>query len=119
MIFHLTEDLGVATVRKILLRLVPAEMKTRHALFFRLLLIFLFAFAVSYSLFDTVREADFLSGHKYEPRDMDGLYTEKGNSLDSVLVSLFSFFPLPFSKFLPCFFSPQTVFITTLSTLRC
>jgi hypothetical protein len=96
-------------------------MEKGRIIFFRLLVSVLFAFACAYSLFDTVREADFLSGHKYEDRDSEGLCTEKGGNLDAVLVSPTLFSPIPaiFFEFLPGFFSPNTLLVTTLFVLRC
>jgi len=82
---------------------------------------FFFVFACVYSLFDTVREADFFSDNKYEERDSEVLYAEKGSSLDGVLVSSNLFSPLPDTLFelLPSFFSSNTLLVMTLSVLRC
>ncbi len=96
-------------------------MKKRHAILFRLLVTFLFAFACAYSLFDQVREADFLSRHKYEDRDMEALYAEKGSDLDGVLVSTALFLPFPATLFEspPSLFSPNTFLGKTFSALHC
>jgi hypothetical protein len=96
-------------------------MGKRRIIFFRLLVSVLFVFACDYSLFDTVREADFFFATKYEARDSEGLYAEKGSNLDGVLVSPTLFSPLPdtFFEFLPRFFSPNNILAATLSVLRC
>jgi hypothetical protein len=96
-------------------------MEKRPINFFRLFVTLLFAFACAYSLFDTVREADLFSDNKYEDREDEGLYAEKGSNLDSVLVSPSLFSPLPDTlfEFLPGFFSPNTLLVTTFSVLRC
>ena len=89
---------------------------------FILFMAFLFAFTCAYSLFDAIREADFLSGKKYEATDIEDLYAEKQSSPHAALVSptlfsplldmLFGFVPISSS-------SPNTLFITTFSILRC
>jgi hypothetical protein len=96
-------------------------MRKKHIIFFTLFVTLLFAFVCSYSLFDKVREADFLSGQKYEDRDIEDVYAEKGSNLDGVLVSVTFFSPLPdpFFQFLPSFFSPNTLLVKTFSVLRC
>ena len=96
-------------------------MEKRPAGFFRLFVTLFFALACSYSLFDTVQEADFFSDNKYEDRDDEGLYAEKVSNLDAALVSptLFSSLPDTLFEFLPCFFSPDTLWVRTLSVLRC
>ena len=96
-------------------------MGKRPAIFFILLVTFLFTFACAYSLFDKVQEADFLSHQKYEGRDIQDLYTEKGIGLDATLISATLFPPLPnlFLEFLPSFFSSNTFWVTTFSVLRC
>jgi hypothetical protein len=96
-------------------------MEKRRIIFFRLLVSLLFVFACDYSFFDTVQEADIFSYNKYEDRDSEGLYAEKGSNLDSVLVSpnFFSPFADIFFEFLPGFFSPNTLLVTTFSVLRC
>ncbi len=96
-------------------------MKKSRIIFFRLLASVLFVLACNYSLFDTVREADLFFATKYEERDFEGLYAEKGSNLDGVLVSpsLFSLLPETLFEFLPGFFSPNTLLVTTLSVLRC
>ncbi len=99
---------------------VTADMKIRHA-HFRFLLIFLFAVVGAYSLFDMVQEADFLFKRKYENRDIENLYAEKGNGLLGLLLSVTLFSPLsvPLLKFPPSFFPPETPFTTAFSVLRC
>jgi hypothetical protein len=96
-------------------------MGKKPILFLVLFVIFLFAFACAYSLFDKVQEADFLSHQKYEARDIEDLYAEKGINLDGLLVSasLFPSLPAPFFEFLPIFFSPNTLLVATFSVLRC
>jgi hypothetical protein len=96
-------------------------MRKKAVLFFILFVTFLFAFACAYSLFDKVREADFLSHQKYEGRDIQGLYAGKGSNLDGVLVSatLFSPFPDIYFEFPPSFFSSNTLLVTPFSVLRC
>jgi hypothetical protein len=80
----------------------------------------LFALACAYSLFDKVREADFLSPIKYEGQDINPLFAEKGSGLDGLLVSAYLFSPLPGTLFgfLPGFFSPNTFRGNTFSVLR-
>lgn len=96
-------------------------MGKRRIFFFRLLVSVLFAFAGDYSLFDTVEDADFFFATQYEDRDSEGLYVEKGSNLDGVPVSPALFSPLPdtFFEFLPSFFLPKTILVTTFSVLRC
>jgi hypothetical protein len=96
-------------------------MEKRSNIFFVLFVTLLFAFVCAYSLFDIVREADFFSGQKYEDRDIEDVYAEKGSNLDGVLVSatLFSPLPDPFFEFLPSFFSPNTLLVAIFSVLRC
>ncbi len=96
-------------------------MRKKPNFFFQLFVIFFFAFACPYSLFDVVQEADFLSQQKYEARDIEGLYAEKGSNLDGVLVSatLFSPLPDPFFEYLFSFSSPNPLRVTTFSVLRC
>jgi hypothetical protein len=96
-------------------------MEKKPIIFLVLFVTFLFAFACAYSLFDKVREADLLSHQKYEARDIEDLYAEKGINLDGLLVSATLFSPLldPFFEFLPSFFSPNTLWVTTFSVLRC
>ena len=96
-------------------------MEKRPIHFFRLFVTLLFAFVCSYSLFDTVQEADIFSDNKYEDRDDEGLYAEKVSNLDGALVSPALFSPLPDTlfEFLPGFFSPNTLWVTTFSVLRC
>ncbi len=97
-------------------------MEKKLIILFRLFVTLLFAFACAYSLFDEVREADFLSVQKYEDRDIQDLYAEKGGSLlDGVLVSATLFLPLPdpFFEFFPSFFCSNTLLVVTSSILRC
>ncbi len=96
-------------------------MEKRRIILFRLSLSVLLVFACGYSLFDTVREADIFSYNKYEDRDSEGLYAEKGSNLDGVFVSPILFSPLldTLFEFLPSFFSPNTLLVTALSVLRC
>lgn len=96
-------------------------MEKKPAIFFILLVTFLFAFACAYSLFDKVQEADFLSHQKYEGMDIEDLYAEKGSNLEGVLVSATRFPPLPnpILEFLPGFFSSNTLWVPTFSVLRC
>jgi hypothetical protein len=121
-IFYLTERFGIYyNQAQILPNLVAEAMEKRPSNFFRLFVALLFAFACAYSLFDSMREADFFSDNKYEERDSEGLYAEKGSNLDGVLVSSNLFSPLPdtFFEFLPGFFSPNTLLVPTFSILRC
>jgi len=94
--------------------------KKQFTLFFPLIA-FLFAFTCAYSLFDAIREADFLSGRQYESADIDDVYAEKQSSPDGALVSPALFSPLPgiFFRFLPTFSSPNTLFAEMFSVLRC
>jgi len=96
-------------------------MEKRDIHFFRLFVTLLFAFVCSYSLFDTIEEADSFSDNKYEDRDDDCLYAEKVTNLEAVLLSptLFSALPETLLEFLPSFFSPNTLLLTTFSVLRC
>jgi hypothetical protein len=96
-------------------------MEKKPIIFLVLFVTFLFGFACAYSLFDKVQEADFLSHQKYEDRDIQDLYAEKGISMDGALASatLFPPFPDTFSEFLPSFLSPNTHLVTTFSVLRC
>ena len=96
-------------------------MEKRPIHFFRLFVTLLFALVCSYSLFDTVQEADLFSDSKYEDRDDTGLYAEKGSHLDAALVSpaLFSSLPDILFEFLPSFFPPNILLVATLSVLRC
>jgi hypothetical protein len=86
-----------------------------------LLVILLFDVASVYSSFDAMVEADFLSGKKYEARDVEEVYAEKQNNPDAVLVSPSLFIPLPgiIFEFLPCFSSLNNLFTRTFSVLRC
>jgi hypothetical protein len=121
-LFRLAEGAGVFyNIGKILPNWVAEAMGKRPIIFLRLFVILLFAFAGACSLFDTVREADIFSYDKYEDRDSEGLYAEKGSNLDGVLVSPTLFSPLPdtFFEFLPGFFFPNTLLVTTSSVLRC
>jgi hypothetical protein len=97
-----------------------AMKRERHTLII-LLVGLLFDVACVYSSFDVVVEADFLSGKKYEARDVEEVYAEKQSNPDAVLVSPALFTPLPgiIFEFLPSFSSPSTLFIETSSVLRC
>ena len=68
--------------------------KKSHTLII-LLVILLFDVACVYSSFDTLVEADFLSGKKYEDRDVEEVYAEKQSNPDAILVSPALFIPLP------------------------
>jgi len=96
-------------------------MEKRRIIFFRLLVTLLFAVACSYALFDSLREADFSSDNKYEERDSEVLYAEKGSHLDGVFVSANLFPPLPDTlfEFLPTFFSPDIFSVVTIFVLTC
>jgi hypothetical protein len=96
-------------------------MRKKAVLFFTLFVTLLFAFACAYSLFDKVREADFLSDSRYEDCDIEGVYAEKASNLDGMLVSAGLFPPsLDTSfEFLPSYFSEPTHLVTTFSALRC
>jgi hypothetical protein len=104
-----------------LLNRVAEAMEKRPSNFFTLFVALVFIYACSYSLFDTVQEADFFSKKKYEGRDVEGFYAEKVSNLDAVLVSSTLFLPLPDTlfEFLPGFFSSNTLLVTTLAVLRC
>jgi len=73
-------------------------MKKRPIPFFMVFVTFVFVFVCAYSLFDTVREADFLWAKKYEDRDVEELSAEKSGNLADVLVSTVYFSPLQ----IPC-----------------
>ncbi len=121
-LFCLTEGLGVFYNQgQILPNLVAEAMGKRPSNFFTLFVTLLFAFACTYTLFDTMREADFFSDRKYEKQDIGGLYGEKGSTLDGVLVSpnLFSLHPDTLFKLLPGSFPSNTLLVATLSVLRC
>ena len=94
--------------------------RERHTLII-FLVVLLFNAACVYSSFDVVVEADFLSGKKYEARDVEEVYAEKQSNPDAVLVSPALFTPLPgiIFEFLPSFSSPSTLFIETSFVLRC
>ena len=96
-------------------------MKKKSHTFIILLVILFFDVACVYSSFDTVVEADFLSGKKYETRDVEEVYAEKQCNPDAVLVSPTLFTPVPGIIFesLPSYSSPNTLFTQTLSVLRC
>jgi hypothetical protein len=96
-------------------------MGKRPIILSRFFVAFFFAFACPYSLFDLVQETDLCSDQKYEDRDIENLYAEKGNKLDGVLVSatLFPPLPNPLLEFLPSFFSSNILWVPTFSVLRC
>jgi hypothetical protein len=97
-----------------------AMKRERHTLII-FLVVLLFNVACVYSSFDVVVEADFLSGKKYEARDVEEVYAEKQSNPDALLVSPALFIPLPgiILEFLPGFSSPHTLFTQTFSVLRC
>jgi hypothetical protein len=101
--------------------LVAEAMEKRPIIFFILLVTFLFVFSSAFSLFDRIREADFLSENKYEERDIDTLYAAKRSNLDGLLVPATLFSPIPdiLFEFLSSFFSPNTSWIAPFSVLRC
>jgi hypothetical protein len=84
-------------------------------------MVFFFAFTCAYSLFDAVREGDFLSGKKYEAQDIEELYAEKQSSPDAALVSPSLFSPLPdvIFEFFPTSSTPIILFTPAFSVLRC
>jgi len=88
---------------------------------FILFMAFLFAFTCAYSLFDAIREADFLSGKKYEATDIEDVYAEKQSSPNAALVSPTLFSPLLdiIFGFLPSSSTPNLLFTPTFSVLRC
>jgi len=94
--------------------------RERHTLII-LLVVLLFNVACVYSSFNVVMEADFLSGKKYEARDVEEVYAEKQSNPDAVLVSPALFTPLPgiIFEFRPSFSFPNTLFTETFSILRC
>ena len=94
--------------------------RERHTLII-FLVVLLFNAACVYSSFDVVVEADFLSGKKYEARDIEEVYAEKQSNPDAALISpaLFTFLPDIILDFLPSFSSPNTLFSQTFSVLRC
>ena len=96
-------------------------MKRKSHTLIILLVILLFDVACVYSSFDALVEADFLSGKKYEDRDVEEVYAEKQSNPDAVLVSPALFIPLPGIIFevLPSFSSLNTLFTQTYSVLRC
>jgi len=98
-----------------------APVKKKGINTFILPMVFLFVFTCAYSLFDAIREADFLSGRQYESADIDNVYAEKQSGPDAMLVSPALFSPLPgiLFKFLPSFSSLNTLFTETISVLRC
>ena len=86
-----------------------------------LFLILLFQFGCAYNFFNVVVEADFLSGKKYEARDIEEVYAEKQSNPDTALVSpaLFTSLPGITFEFFPSFSYRQTLFPQTFSVLRC
>jgi len=95
-------------------------MRKRHTLI-TLLVALLFDVACVYSSFDVMVEADFLSGKKFEARDVEEVYAEKQSNLDAVLVSptLFASLPGIIFEFLPSLSSLNTLFTHNFSVLRC
>ena len=98
-----------------------SETKKEPSALFLFFIVFLFLFAGAYSLFDAIREADFLSREKYEQKDIDDVYAEKQSSPDAALVSpaLFSALPDILFRFLVSYSTPNTLFPETFSVLRC
>jgi hypothetical protein len=88
---------------------------------FILFMAFLFTFTCAYSLFDAIREADFLSGKKYEATDVEDLYAEKQSSPSAALVSPALFSPLLdiIFGFLSSSSTPNILFTPTFPVLRC
>ena len=89
---------------------------------FILFVAFLFVFTCAYSLFDAIREADFLSGKKFEQTDINDVYVEKQSSPDSALISpaLFSALPGVLFEILPnSGSSPNPILLKLFSVLRC
>jgi len=96
-------------------------MKKEPRILIILLMILLFEFGCAYNFFNVVVEADFLSGNKYEARDIEEVYAEKQSNPDAALVSpaLLTSLPGIIFEFLPSFSSLQTLFTQTFSILRC
>ena len=96
-------------------------MKRKPRISVILFMVLLFQFACAYNVFNIVAEADFLSGKKYEARDIEEVYAEKQSNPDAALVSpaLFTALPGILLEFLPSFSSPDTLFTQTFSVLRC
>ena len=86
-----------------------------------LFMTFVFAFTCAYSLFDAIREADFLSRNKYEATDIQEVYAEKQSSPVAALVSPALFSPLLdiIFGFLLSSSTPNILFSPTFSVLRC
>jgi hypothetical protein len=82
---------------------------------------FLFTFTCAYSLFDAIREVDFLSPNKFEATDIEEVYVEKQSTPDAALVFPALFAPLwgIILGFLPSFSTPNILFTPTFSVLRC
>jgi hypothetical protein len=99
----------------------PLKLQKEPITLFIAFMAFLFAFTCAYSLFDAIREADFLSGNKYEATDVEDVYAEKQSSPDAVLVSLTLFSPLLdiLFEFPLGSSSPNPHFNQTFSVLRC
>jgi len=99
-----------------------SKIKKEPSPLFIFFMVFLFVIACGYSLFDAIREADFLSREKYEQTDIDDVCAEKQSSPDAALVPPALFSPLPgiLFKFLPnSVSSPNTPFLALFSVLRC
>ncbi len=96
-------------------------MKRKSRTLIILLVILLFDVACVYSSFDTVVEADFLSGNKYEARDVEEVYADKQSNPDAILVSPALLTPLlgVIFEFLPIFSSPNPLLTQTPPILRC
>ena len=107
--------------RVLFLDMIETVMKKVHCTLI-LFMVFLLAFTCAYSLFDAIREADFLSREKYEQTDIDDVYAEKQSSPDAALLSAALFSPLPgiLFEFLPnSVSSPNTLLRPFFSVLRC
>ena len=96
-------------------------MKKKSIIFFTLFVTMLFAFACTYLLFDEVREVDSFCGKKYEGREIEDLYAEKGSKLDGAVLSVTLFLPSQdtFLAFLPVHISPDTHLVNSFFVLRC
>ncbi len=93
----------------------------KRARTFILFIIFLFVFSCTHSFFNTVVEADFLSGKKYEAQDIENLYAEKQSNPDVALLSpaLFSLLPDIIFEFLPSYSFQDILSTPAFSVLRC
>ena len=96
-------------------------MKREPRILVILFTILFFEFACAYNFFNVVVEADFLSGEKYETRDVEEVYAGKQSNPDAALLSptLFASLPGIIFEFLPSFCSSPILFPQTFSVLRC